>query len=281
MEDTESLNNLQHPAYNPRKINDTDFNNLIQSIREFGDLSGLVKNITTGHIISGNQRKEAFSKLGAERIVITQRMSDGPDKYGTTAYGYILMPDGGQFSYREVMFDEAKEKAANIAANRITGEWDKDLLAQVNYGLSQLENGDELLALTGQSEDEIVKLLEQVGVEPIMEPEQKQSKDDDGLKPLRVRFTDEQLAAVYEAIGMMKRERQLTNEPNPDLDANALYYICRSYVENITSQNTDTQTQATDTQPSAETAAPIQIVYETTNTPGTPDLTSIPTDQVS
>lgn len=56
-------------------------------------------------------------------------------------------------------------------------------------------------------------------------------RQDDGLRPLHVRYTDEQLAVVYEAIGAMKRTRSLVNEPNSDLDACALYYICRHYLD--------------------------------------------------
>lgn len=227
------MSELQHPSYNPRRISEFDFNNLVQSIREFGDLSGLVRNVTTGNLVGGNQRLEALKKLGSERIHITERMSDGPDKYGTVALGYALLPDGGTLAYREVLWTEEREKAANISANRVTGEWDQDLLSQLTYELSQLENGDDLLKLTGQTEDEISKLLGQTGPDP----EPTNDQPDDGMQSFNVRLTDEQYVMLYQAIGMMKRERSLADEPNRDFDANALYYICKSYVENTTSQN--------------------------------------------
>ncbi len=272
-----NFDDLKPNPKNPRKISEQDFEALKRSIQKFGDLSSLIMNQRTGHLVGGHMRKRAFENLsGQKRVVISQRF-DSPNKQGTIAIGYVEH-DNELYPYRLVDWDEGTEAAAAISANRIEGSWDEDLLAQVNYELSQLENGDELLALTGQSEDEIIKLLEQVGVEPTIEPEpdQKQPKDDDGLKPLRVRFTDEQLAVVYEAIGMMKHDRQLTNELNSDLDANAIYYICRHYAETHASQNIENG-QTTDIQPSA-TESTSDYTSPASNV--TPDLTSIPTDTV-
>lgn len=73
--------------------------------------------------------------------------------------------------------------AANVAANRISGEFDLDLLAQVDYELAQLENGEELLALSGQSDDEIKKLLASVGVGDEEQAEEHGSLTDAFLVP--------------------------------------------------------------------------------------------------
>jgi hypothetical protein len=259
----ENFDDLQLNPKNPRKISEQQFEALKQSIARFGDLGAIIRNQRSGHLVGGHMRKRAFENLsGQKRIVITHRY-DTPTRQGTVAIGYVEY-DNEMHPYRLVDWDEGTEKAAMVAANKIGGVWDEDLLSQVNYELSQLENGDELLALTGQSEDEITKLLQSVGAEASIEQEQSQGqqKQDDGMQRPKFKFTEEQYDVVYQAIGMMKRERQLTNEPNSDLDANALYYICRSYAETATSHNIE---QASDT-PS-----------QTTETPQ-PDLTGIPAD---
>lgn len=177
-----ALSELQHPGWNPRRISEFDFNNLKQSIKEFGDLSGVVKNLSTGHLVGGNQRLEAFKQLAADKIVISQHF-DTMSPTGTVAHGYIVMPNGEQYSYREVVWDEAKEKAANIAANRIQGEWDDQLLAQVNFELSQLDNGAELLALTGQTDEELSKLLDSVGAMGESDPAEDEAPEVDEQNP--------------------------------------------------------------------------------------------------
>lgn len=162
-EDTKTLDTLKHSDWNPRSIDKHDFEALVKSMREFGDLSGVVKNLETGTLVGGNQRLEAFKKLANPIIRIEHRFLDGPNAVGTISNGYIELENGERFAYREVIWPLEKEKAANIAANRIQGQFDLDLLAKVNYELSQLENGAELLKLSGQTEDEINKLLDSVG----------------------------------------------------------------------------------------------------------------------
>jgi DNA modification methylase len=160
--ETKGLDTLKHSDWNPRTIDKHDFEALVSSMREFGDLSGVVKNIETGTLVGGNQRLEAFKKLPNPVIRITHH-NEGPNAVGTINNGYIELDNGERYSYREVIWPLEKEKAANVAANRIQGQFDLDLLAKLNYELSQLENGQELLNLTGQTQDEINKLLDSVG----------------------------------------------------------------------------------------------------------------------
>jgi len=170
---TKDISTLKHSEWNPRRISKHDFDALIKSMQEFGDLSGIVKNIETGTLVGGNQRLEALKRMNNPKIVITERMTDGPDPKGTLAHGYVETGEGTRFSYREVMWPLEKEMAANIAANRIQGEFDLDLLAEVNYKLSQAKEGADLLKLTGQSDEEIKRLLSTVaGFEPASEDEQ-------------------------------------------------------------------------------------------------------------
>lgn len=168
-DNTKSLDTLAHSDWNPRIIDKHDFEALKRSMREFGDLSGVVKNIESGTLVGGNQRLEAFKQLPNPKIVIYHRMDDGPNIVGTVANGYIELDNGERFGYREVSWSLEREKAANVAANRIQGRFDLDALAQLTYELKEID--PDLLDLTGQTKDEIDSLLDSVGVSDVTNQE--------------------------------------------------------------------------------------------------------------
>jgi len=160
--DQVNINDLKGNPQNPRTISKHDYEALVNSIKRFGDLSGIVFNRRTGQLVGGHQRIEAFKRMGGDKSVqITERL-ESPNAKGTVAVGYVYF-ENEQYAYREVDWDQGTENAANIAANRIQGQFDLDLLAKITYEISQLENGDELLGLTGQTTDEINRLLDSVG----------------------------------------------------------------------------------------------------------------------
>jgi len=157
-----NINDLKGNPKNPRTISKHDYEALVNSIKRFGDLSGIVFNRRTGQLVGGHQRIEAFKRMGGDKSVqITERL-ESPNSKGTVAVGYVFF-ENEQYAYREVDWDQGTENAANIAANRIQGQFDLDLLAEITFEISQLENGDELLSLTGQTTDEINRLLDSVG----------------------------------------------------------------------------------------------------------------------
>jgi DNA modification methylase len=139
-----------NPAdYNPRKITDEQLHRLKKSMTEFGDLSGIIFNIRTNNLIGGHQRIKHFD----DSWKIVKKKST--DDLGTVAVGYVDTPFGRWF-YREVDWDETKEKAANIAANKHGGEFDRDLLGGI---LGELVQIDLDMELTGFDEAEIFKLI--------------------------------------------------------------------------------------------------------------------------
>lgn len=159
--DTKSLSELTEDPRNPRYMDDLTGGALQNSLAMFGDLSPVVFNMRTKQLVGGHRRVDTFKKLpGERRVIIGERAPDGSylDDVGTVATGYIWIGNK-QFAYREVDWDEGKQHSANIAANNIHGEFDQQLLAEITYELSQLENGDELLQATGFSEDEYSALL--------------------------------------------------------------------------------------------------------------------------
>lgn len=133
------LKDLKANPKNPRKISEEKLEMLKKALAEFGDLGGIVYNRTTKQLLGGHQRGKV---LPPESEIVIEKTHKKPTKVGTVAEGYILV-DGERFNYREVKWDAAKEKAANIAANKGAGEWDKGLLSEmlmeldtINFDLS-------------------------------------------------------------------------------------------------------------------------------------------------
>ncbi len=123
------ISSLIPADYNPRKDlqpGDAEFEKIRRSIEEFGYVEPVIVN-SDMTIIGGHQRVKVLSALGHTEIdcVIVQ-------------------------------VDKTKEKALNIALNKITGEWDTASLAQL---LSDLDKESYNLELTGFDWDEAEKLL--------------------------------------------------------------------------------------------------------------------------
>lgn len=101
-----------NPApYNPRKdlkSDDREYRQLVRSIEEFGFVEPLVWNRRTGNLVGGHQRFKVLLAQGAQQVEVS----------------VVDLPI-------------AKEKALNIALNKISGEWDKDKLAELLDELSQ------------------------------------------------------------------------------------------------------------------------------------------------
>lgn len=133
------IRDLQPAGYNPRKISAKQLSALKKSMAEFGDLSGIVVNIRTGNMIGGHQR---IKNLDPEWAIVKKAAKDDT---GTVATGHIETP-WGRWTYREVDWDQVKEKAANLAANKHGGEWD---LPKLEIVLDELKELDFDLELTG------------------------------------------------------------------------------------------------------------------------------------
>lgn len=129
------LSDLNPNPKNPRTISDAKLSMLKKSLDTFGDLSGVVYNRKTKCLVGGHQRSKIFDKN--TDVTITKKYPK-PSKVGTVSEGYFEVK-GEKFSYREVYWDETKEKAANIAANKGAGEWD---LPQLSEWLKDLNNFD-------------------------------------------------------------------------------------------------------------------------------------------
>jgi DNA modification methylase len=111
------LSNLKGAAYNPRKISDEALSGLKYSLNEFGDISGIVFNERTGHLVAGHQRIKALIAEYGDLVIDTKEN------------WVVKTPHGQTFPVRRVDWPIEKEKAANVAANSptIAGEFTDDL----------------------------------------------------------------------------------------------------------------------------------------------------------
>lgn len=111
---------------NPRTITPEKLAMLKKALHEFGDLGGFVFNRKTKRLVGGHQRAKIFD---AKSKVVVEKKYPKPTKTGTVAEGFVEL-NGERFKYREVLWDEVKEKADNIAANKGAGEWDQATLTE-------------------------------------------------------------------------------------------------------------------------------------------------------
>ena len=127
------LKDYSEAPYNPRKdlkSTDPEYQKLTRSIDEFGFIEPIVVNKRTMHIISGHQRVKVLRErgiLGIEAVVVD--------------------------------FSLEKEKACNIALNKITGDWDEQKLSVLLEELARVPDFD--VTITGFLNSDISHLLDQ------------------------------------------------------------------------------------------------------------------------
>jgi len=124
------VSRLNPAAYNPRrelKSGDKDYEKLKRSITEFGMVEPIIWNRQTGNIVGGHQRFTVLKDLGETEIECVV-----------------------------VDMDLPREKALNVALNRIQGEWDEEKLAAV---MADFDSTAFDVSLTGFDADEVDALL--------------------------------------------------------------------------------------------------------------------------
>ncbi len=136
-----NLETLKEYHKNPRKIGEERFDKLDSSLQRLGDLGGVVVNLNTNEIIGGNQRVKTFMRDKDKYTIEIIQTLEVPAPDGTVSYGYVVREKGTiseqRFSYREVKWNEQQSEEANIVANKLTGFWDFDILAN-EFDMDQL-----------------------------------------------------------------------------------------------------------------------------------------------
>ncbi|NLK23273.1 MAG: DNA modification methylase [Clostridiales bacterium] len=133
------IDDLIPASYNPRKKlkpGDKEFEKIKNSIKEFGYSEPVIVNSDLT-IIGGHQRVSVLQALGYSEIDCVV-----------------------------INIDKTKEKALNIALNKITGEWNKELLADL---IKDLQDSDFDINFTGFEPPEIEQLFNSVHDKEIKE----------------------------------------------------------------------------------------------------------------
>lgn len=116
--------------YNPRKDlrpGDPEYEKLKRSLEEFGYVEPVIWNKTTSHVVGGHQRLKVLLDMGITEVECVV-----------------------------VEMDAEKEKALNVALNKISGDWDKEKLALL---IADLQGVDFDVSLTGFDLGEIDDLF--------------------------------------------------------------------------------------------------------------------------
>ena len=116
--------------YYPRKDlkpGDPEYDKLKRSMEQFGYVEPVIWNKSTGRVVGGHQRLKVLMDMGVTEVECVV-----------------------------VEMDEEREKALNIALNKISGDWDKDKLMLL---ISDLQGADFDVSLTGFDPAEIDDLF--------------------------------------------------------------------------------------------------------------------------
>ena len=138
-----SLADIAAADYNPRQITAEALDGLAKSVEHFGDISGIVWNSRTGHLVAGHQRMKVLRSLHGDGLRLVRQA--------------VVTPEGERWPVRVVDWDEDRERLANIAANNpeIAGMF----TASVEQMVRDLE-ATELAPLAEPSLDQMVKNLQ-------------------------------------------------------------------------------------------------------------------------
>lgn len=207
--ETRRLADLKPAAYNPRKKlvpGDPEYEKIARSIEEFGYCDPIIIN-KDGTIIGGHQRTQVLLDMGAE-----------------TADCVV------------VDLDPDKEKALNIALNKITGSWDEAKLAEL-IGSLDLDGYD--LTKTGYSEPELKSILAQVTVTPDDFGQEFSLPNREQILTHRMYVTlhRQQIAFIRAALTQAEAEGLGETYGNTDKDGNALSKVVREWLEQNTSSS--------------------------------------------
>jgi len=122
------MDELRPDPANPRRISDDELEALTRSMQEFGLVDPIIARRDDGTVIGGHQRLLAARRLGLKTVPVV----------------YVDLPP-------------EKARLLGVALNRISGDWDRELLARLLADLKATPNVD--ITLTGFSEDELAKAL--------------------------------------------------------------------------------------------------------------------------
>lgn len=189
-------------TYNPRKNltpEDNEYQKIKRSIEQFGYVEPIIIN-KDKTIIGGHQRLNVLRDLGYKEIDVI-----------------------------EIDIDKTKEKALNVALNKISGEWDIDKLGLL---LNELKTDNFDLDITGFDASELDGIL--FNVDDLDDTFELKDGDRQPIQTMSITFSDNQAELVNQAIDEMKQTETYKNyqdEFNENSNGNALYLVVLEWTQ--------------------------------------------------
>ena len=138
------INSLNPAEYNPRQINNKQYEDLKASMEKFGCVDPIIININPERlnvVVGGHQRLRILRELGAEKVPTVS-----------------------------VNLSEEDERELNVRLNKNTGQWDMDLLSEFDivdlkeWGFKDIELGfnidkieeDKPITITVKEDDAVL-----------------------------------------------------------------------------------------------------------------------------
>jgi DNA modification methylase len=122
------IDDLRPDPANPRRISDAQIEALTRSLQEFGFVQPVLARSEDKTVIGGHQRLIAAKRLGYKTVPVT---------------------------FLDITLEQAR--LLNLGLNKISGDWDQELLARLLADLNAAPDLD--LSLSGFGDDELKKLL--------------------------------------------------------------------------------------------------------------------------
>ena len=199
------INHIVPSEWNPNRMDAQELARLKQSIQRFGLVVPLVvRSIENGHYqtIGGDQRLSVLKEVGVESVPC------------------VL-----------VQADDATSRLLSQALNRIQGEDDLGLKAQLLQEVLQHYSEADVLSLlpeTSQSLQAFASLGQQDLASYVQNWQQSQAAR---LKHLTFQSTPAQLEVIEEALARVMPQVSKSGGENPNPRGNALFLLCKAYLE--------------------------------------------------
>jgi hypothetical protein len=123
-----AIDELRPDPANPRRISEHQLEALTRSLKEYGFVQPILARIEDKTVIGGHQRLTAARRLGYKTVPVI---------------------------WLDITVEQSR--LLNLSLNKISGDWDQELLARLLADLTPVEDID--LSLSGFSDDELKKLL--------------------------------------------------------------------------------------------------------------------------
>jgi len=186
------VKDVKPAKYNPRKISDSAFEGLKESLKKFGLVDPLIVNTRTGVLVGGHQRLKAAEAVGMKTVPVV-----------------------------EIDLSPAEEKALNITLNNqaISGDYSEgiaELLEEI-----QSEFGDDYMSQLNLDSQSLVQALEQTV------SEKKDGKTDDDAVP-DIPENSNPYNVKRGQVWKLGKHRLMCGDSTSDQDVSALMNGCKA-----------------------------------------------------